>query len=165
MLLQYNPNNWKVAYWEVVLFSHSVMPGSVSLFFTVSWSWLKLMSIELMMPSNHLILCGPLLLLLLIFPASRSFLMRWLFESGGQSIGAWASTSVLPMNIQCWFPLWWTDFLWISLQSKGLSRVFSNTVVQNHQFLCSAFIMVQLSHPYKTTGKTTALTIWTLAAK
>ena len=66
-------------------------------------------------------------------PASGSFLMSRLFASGGQSIGASASASVLPMNMQDWFPLRLT--VWISLQSKGLSRVFSNTTVQKHQFL------------------------------
>ena len=66
------------------------------------------------------------------FPASGSFPMSQFFALGGQSIGASASASVLPMNIQDWFPLRWTG--WISLQSKGLSRVFSNTTVQKHQF-------------------------------
>ena len=66
------------------------------------------------------------------FPASGSFPMSQLFTSGGQSIGVSAPASVLPMNIQDWFPLGWTG--WISLQSKGLSRVFSNTTVQKHQF-------------------------------
>ena len=66
------------------------------------------------------------------FPASRFFPMSWLFPSGGQSIRVSASASVLLMNIQDWFPLGWTG--WISLQSKTLSRVFSNTTVQNHQF-------------------------------
>ena len=66
------------------------------------------------------------------FPASESFPMNQFFTSGDQSIGVSASTSVLPMNIQDWFPLGWTG--WISLQSKGLSRVFSNTTVQKHQF-------------------------------
>ena len=66
------------------------------------------------------------------FPASGSFPMSQFFVSGGQSTGVSASASVLPMNIQDWFPLWWTG--WISLQSKGLSRVFSNTTVQKHQF-------------------------------
>ena len=88
--------------------------------------------IELMMPSNHHILCHPLLLLPSVFPATGSFQMSQLFTSGGQSIGVSASASVLPMNIQDWFPLGWTS--WISLQSKGLSRVFSNTTVQKHQF-------------------------------
>ena len=69
------------------------------------------------------------------FPASGSFLMSQLFTSGGQSIGA--SASVLPMNIQDWFPLGWTA--WISLQSKGLSRVFSNTTVQKHQSLLKTY--------------------------
>ena len=66
------------------------------------------------------------------FPASESFQMSQLFTSGGQSIGVSASASVLPMNTQDWSPLEWTG--WISLQSKGLSRVFSNTTVQKHQF-------------------------------
>ena len=66
------------------------------------------------------------------FPASGSFQMSQLFASGGQNIRVSASTSVLPMNIQDWFPLGWTG--WISLQSKGLSRVFSNTTAQKHQF-------------------------------
>ena len=65
-------------------------------------------------------------------PASGSSLVSQFYPSGGQSIGASASASVLPMNIQDWFPLGWTG--WISLQSKGLSRVFSNTTVQKHQF-------------------------------
>ena len=69
------------------------------------------------------------------FPASWSFPMSQLFTSGGQSIGVSASTSVFPMNIQDWSPLGWTD--WISLQSKGLSSVFSNTTVQKHQFYCA----------------------------
>ena len=66
------------------------------------------------------------------FLASGSFPMSQFFTAGGQSIGVSTSTSVLPMNIQDWFPLGWTG--WISLQSKGLSRVFSNTTVQKHQF-------------------------------
>ena len=65
------------------------------------------------------------------FPASGSFPMSWLFTSGGQSLRAWASASVLPMNIQGWFPLGGTGLI---LLSKGLSRVFSNTTVQKHQF-------------------------------
>ena len=69
------------------------------------------------------------------FSASGSFQMRQLFPSGGQSIGVSASTSVLPMNIQDWSPLGWTG--WISLQSKGLSRVFSSTIVQKHQLFVS----------------------------
>ena len=72
---------------------------------------------------------------LLTFPASGSFQMSQLFISGGQSIGVSASTSVIPMNTQDWSPLGWTR--WISLQSKGLSRVFYNTTVQKHQFFCA----------------------------
>ena len=72
------------------------------------------------------------------FPASGSFQMSQLFASGGQSIGVSASASVLPMNIQNWSPLEWTS--WISLQSKGLSRIFSNTTVQKHQFLGISFL-------------------------
>ena len=74
----------------------------------------------------------PLSSQLLTFPASESFPMSHFLASSGQSIGVSASTSVLPMNIQDWFPLGWTG--WISLQSKGLSRVLSNTTVQKHQF-------------------------------
>ena len=81
------------------------------------------------------------------FPASGSFQMSQFFTSGGQSIGVSASTSVLPMNIRYQFPLGWTG--WISLQSKGFSRIFSNTTVQKPSVLqCSAFFIVQLSHPY-----------------
>ena len=111
------------------------------------------------MPSNnHLILCHPLLLLPSIFPASGSFQMSQLFASGGQSIGVSLSTSVLPMNTQDWSPLGWTG--WISLQSKGLSRVFSNTTHSSEASILqrSAFFIVQLSHPYMTAGKTIALT-------
>ena len=99
-------------------------PGLLSI--TNSQSPPKPMSIESVMPSNHLILCRPLLLLPSIcFPASGSFPVSQLFASGGQSIGVSAATSVLPMNSQDWSPLGWTS--WISLQSEGLSRVFSNT--------------------------------------
>ena len=102
---------------------------------TNSRSLPKLMSIEAVMPSNHLILCHPLLLLPSIFPNIRVFSVSQLFSSGGQNIGVSTWTSVLPMNTKDWFPLWWTG--WISLQSKGLSRVFSNTTVQKHQFFCA----------------------------
>ena len=101
-----------------------------SLSITNSRSSLSLTSIESVMPSSHLILCCPLLLLLPIPPSIRVFPMSQLFAWGGHSIGV--SASVLPMNSQDWFPLEWTG--WISLQSKGLSRVFSNIPVQKHQF-------------------------------
>ena len=89
-------------------------------------------NIHLVMPSNRLILCCPFFSCLQTFPESGSLPMSQFFISGGQSIGVLALVSILPMNIQDWFPLGWTG--WISLQSKGLSRVFSNTTVQNHQF-------------------------------
>ena len=104
-----------------------------SLSITNSGSLLKLMSIESVMPSNNLILCRPLLLLPSVFPSIRVFFQ--LFASSGQSIGVSASASVLLMNIQDCFPLGWTG--WISLQSKDLSRVFSNSTVQKHQFFCA----------------------------
>ena len=78
------------------------------------------------------------------FSASVCFEMSWLFASGGQSIGVLASTLVLPMNIQNWFPLGWTG--WSSLQSKGLSRVFSNTTVQKHQFFGAQLSSQSNSH-------------------
>ena len=78
------------------------------------------------------------------FPASGSFQMSQLFTSGGQSIGVSASTSVFPMNTQDWFSLGWTG--WISLQSKGLSRVFSNTTVQKHQFFGAKLSLDSNSH-------------------
>ena len=102
-----------------------------SLSITNSQSLLKFTSIALVMPSNHLIPCHPLLLQPSIFPASGSFQMSQFFASGGQITGVSASTSVLPMNIQDWFPLGLTGQ--ISLQSKGLSKVFSSTTVQKHQ--------------------------------
>ena len=104
-----------------------------SLSFTISQSLLKLMPMESVMPSNHLILCHPFLLLPLTFPATGSFPMSQLFSSGGHSTGASASASVLPKNIQGWFPLGWTGL--ISLPSKGLLRVFSSTTIQKYQFL------------------------------
>ena len=122
------------------------------------------MYIKLVMPSSHLILCHPLLLLLQSFPASQSFPVSQFFTSGGQSIGVSASPSVLPMIIWGWFPLGLTG--WISLPSKGLSRVFSNTTVLKTSILWhSSFFMVQLSLPYMTAGKTIALTRWTFAGQ
>ena len=101
------------------------------------------------MPSSHLILCHPLLLPPSL-PRSGSFPKNQLFSWDGQSIGVSASASVLPMNTQDWSPLGWTG--WISLQSKGLSRVFSTTV-QKHQFFGTQLSSQSNSHPYVTTGK------------
>ena len=103
----------------------------VSLTITNSWSLLRLMSIKLVMPSNHLILFIPFFSCLQSFPASESFLRRQVFASAGQSIGASALASVLAMNIQYYFLLGWTGL--VSLLSKGLSRIFSNTTVKIHQ--------------------------------
>ena len=134
-----------------------------SLSITNFQSLLKLMSIESVMPYNNLILCHPLLLPPSIYANKRVFsnesvlLIKW-------PKGVSASASVLPLNIQDWFPLGQTG--WISLQSKGLSRVFFNTTVQKHQFFSARLsFIVQLSHPYMTTRKTIALTRQILVAK
>ena len=97
------------------------------------------------------------------FPASESFPMSQFFTSGGWNIEVSASGSVFPMNIQDWFPLGWTG--WISLQSNRLSRVFSNTTVQKHQFFGAQLSLWSSSHPYMTTRKTIALTRWTFNSK
>ena len=125
----------------VSVVSNSIVSDSVtrwiaahqaSLSITNSWSLLKLMSIESVMLSNHLILCPPLLLSPSIFPSIRVFSNESVLHARWPSIGVSASASVFSMIIQDWFPLGWTG--WISLQSKGLLSVFSNTTVQKHQF-------------------------------
>ena len=122
------------------------MPGLLSE--TNSQSLSKLMSIESVISINHLILCHTLLLLPSMFPSIRVFsnesALQWP-KSGGQSIGV--STSVLPMNTQDLSPLGRTG--WISLQSKGLSRVFSNTTVQKHQFFSTQLSSQSNSHIHK----------------
>ena len=128
-----------------------------SLSITSFWSLLKLMSNESVMPPTISSSVVPFSSSLQSFPASGSFPVSQLFTSGGQSIAVSALASVLPMNIQDGFSLGWTG--WISLQSKGLSRVF----FQHHSSKASilqrsAFFIVQLAHPYMTTGKTIALT-------
>ena len=122
----------------VQLLSHVrmfVIPGTAahqdSLSFTISWSLLKLKSIESVMPPNHPILSPSLLLLLSIFPSLRVFSNESVFASGDQNIGGLASASVLPMNIQGWFPLGLTGL--ISFLSKWPSRVYSSTIWK-HQF-------------------------------
>ena len=107
--------------------AHQPLPS-----FTISQSLLKLTSIESVMPSNHLILCHPLSSCLQSFPETGSFPMSRLLASGGQSIGASASASVLPISSQGWFPLELTGL--ISLLSKGLWRTFSSTIVWRHPF-------------------------------
>ena len=116
------------------------------------------MSIDSVMPSNHPVLCCPLLVLPFIFPSIRVFSISQLFTSSGQSIRASASSTVLPVNIQDLFPLRLTGL--ISLLSKGLSRA---SLLQHHNSKVSilwhsAVFTVQLSHQYTTTGKTIALT-------
>ena len=131
-----------------VPFSHSVRlsatpqttAGQASLSITNSRSLLKLLSTESVMPSNHLILCRPLLLLPSVFPSIR---VSQLFASGGQCFGVSASASVLPVNIQDCFPLGLTD--WISLKSKGPSRDFSSITVQRHQFFSTQPFLLFLS--------------------
>ena len=125
----------------LLLFSHVLLfatPLTVApqapLSFTISWSLFKFMSTESGMPSNHLILCCPLLLLPSSFPVSGSFPMSQLFASA-QSIGALASASLLPTNIQGLFPLGLTGLIF--LQSKGLLRVFSSTTIGKNQLFGS----------------------------
>ena len=110
------------------------------------------------MPSDHFIFST----CLQSFPASGSFQMSLLFTSGGQSIGAAALASVFPVIIQDWFPLGLTGL--ISLQSKGLSRVFSNTTVQKHHSWVFNLLYGPTLHPYLTTGKS-ALSLWTFVGK
>ena len=121
-----------------------VAAHQASLSITNSCSLLKLMSIESVMPSSHLILCHPLLLLPPIPPSFRVFSNESALTWGGLSIGVSASSSVPPMNTQDWFPLGSTT--WISLKSKRLSRVFSNTTVQKHQFFGAQFSSESNSH-------------------
>ena len=128
---------------------------------TVSRSLLKFMSIGLVMPSNHLILCHPFLLFLQSFPASGSFPMSRLFAWGSQSIGT--SASVLPMNIQLIsFRIDWFNLFSVQGTLKSLHQHHNSKA---SILWCSAFFMVQLSHPYMTTGKTITLTIRTFVSK
>ena len=115
-----------------------IIARQASLSITNSRSSLRLTSIESVMPSSPLIFCRPLLLLPPISPSIRVFSMSQLFAWGGQSTGVSALVSFLPKKSQGWSPLEWTG--WISLQSKGLSRVFSNTTVQKHQFFVLSFL-------------------------
>ena len=101
--------------------------------FTISYCLCRLMTIEPVMPSNHLILCHPLLLLPSIFPSIRVFSNESALNQVTKVLELQLQLSVLPMNIQGWFPLGWTDLM--SLLSKGLSRVFSSTTIWKHQFL------------------------------
>ena len=140
--------------------AHQAPPSS-----NISQSLLKFMSLSQWCYLTSSSSAAPFSFCLQSVPASGSFPMSWLFVSRGQSIGASASASVLPMNIQGWFPLGLTGFL--SLKSKGLTL---KSLIQHHSSKAlilrhSAFLMVKLSHPYMTTGKTTALTIQTFVGK
>ena len=126
-----------------------------SLSITNSQSFLKFMSIVSVMPSNYLIFCHPLLLPS-IFPSIKVFPNESSLHSSGQSFGTSTLASVLPVNIKDWSPLGWTG--WISLQSKRLSRVFSNTTVQKHQLFGTQFLYSPTLIPNMTTGKSMALT-------
>ena len=117
-----------------------------SLSITNSRSLLKLMSIESVMPSSHLILCRPLLLLPPIPPSIRVFSNESVLYTRRQKYWSFRFNISFPMNIQDWFPLGWIG--WISLQSKGLSRVFSNTTVQKHQFFSTQLSLQSNSHMY-----------------
>ena len=145
----------------LLLFSHSVMSNSLQphrLFFTISWSLLKLRSIELMMPFNHLIFCHPLFLLPSIFPSIRDFynesavLTRW--------PKYWDfSFSISPSNdIKGWLPLGLTGL--ISLPSKGLWGVFSSTTVWRLRVFIALPSLQSSPHNCLTVGKTLVLTIW-----
>ena len=127
----------------------------------ISQSLLKFMSIELVILSNHLILCRPLLLPS-VFPSIRVFSNESALPIRGPKYWSF-STSILPMNIQDWFPLGLMD--WISLQSKGLKDLLQHDSLKASILQRSAFFMVQLSHPYMTTGKTIALTMQTFVGK
>ena len=141
-LLELMNFSWVQSFSHVQLF---VTPWTAarqaSLSITNSWSLLKLMSIESWCHPTISSSVFPFSSCPQSFLASGSFQMSLFFASGGQSIGVSASASVLLMNIQDWFPVGLTG--WISLQSKGLSRVFSNTTVQKHQFFGA-----QLIHDY-----------------
>ena len=129
-----------------------------SLSITNSWSLLKLTSNESVMPFNHLILCQPLLLLTSIFPSIRVFSSESVLPIRWTKYWSF-SFSISPSNKYSGLISFRTDPLgWISLQFKGLSRVFSNTTVQRHQFFRAQLSLVQFSHPCTTNGKTIALT-------
>ena len=127
-----------------ILFKYPIAARQASLSITNSRSSLRLTSIESVMPSSYLILCRPLLLLPQSLPASETFPVSQLFAWGGQSTGVSASASFPTKISQGWYPSEWTG--WISLQSKGLSRVFSKTTVQKQQFFSAQLSSQSNSH-------------------
>ena len=120
--------------------------------FTISWSLLKLMSTVSVMPSNHLILCCPLLLLLSIFPSIRVFsIMSWLFTSGGQGIGSF-NFSISPSNECSGFLSFRIDSFDLLAMQETLKNLLQHDSLKASILSCSPFFMVQLSYPYMTTG-------------
>ena len=137
--------------------------GQASLSCIISWSLLKLTSIEWMKPSNHLIMCCPFSSCSQSFPSSESFPMSQLFRSGGQVLEL--QISIIPSNDYSElisFRIDWFDFL--AVQGILKSLLYHNNSKAS-MLRCSTFIMVQLSHPCVTTGKTIGLTIWTFISK
>ena len=130
----------------------------VSLSFTVAWNLFKFMSTESVMPSNHPIICCSFSSCLQALPAAGSFPVSQLFTTDSQSIGVSASALVLPMNIQGWLVL-------ISCCPRDCQESSPAQQFKSINSWCSAFFMVQLSHPYMTTGKTIALTRQTFVSK
>ena len=152
----------EVLYTYCLIYPQLKLVLSLTLFYEIYRSLLKLMSIELVMPSNHIFLCCPFLLLPSIFLSIRVFSNELALRIRYQIIGDLAP--IFPMNIQDWFPLGLTGLS--SSKSKGLSRVFSSTTIWKHQFLGPlAFFIVHLSPPYMTTGKTIAWTVHTFVGK
>ena len=140
-----------------------IAASQASLSITNSWSSPKLMSLELVMPSSNLILCRPLLLLPTIPPSIRVFSNETTLRMRWTKYWSYSFSISIPKNIKDWSPLEWTG--WISLQFKGLSRVFSNTIVQKYKFFGTQLSSQSNSHPYTTTGKTIALTRQTFVGK
>ena len=155
---------------QVLLFSRSVMSDSVtpwtaackaSLSFTVSQNLLKLMPIDLVMPSNYLNLCRPFLLLWSVFP-TITLPVSWLFASAGQGIKSF-SFSISPSNEYSGLISFRID--WFDLAVQRITRVFFITTFQKHQFFSTQALIGQLSQPYMSTGKTITLTVWTFVSK
>ena len=135
-----------------------------SLSITNSWSLLKLMSAESVMPSNHLILYRPLLLLPSIFPKFRIFSNESVLCIRWPKHRSFSFSIILPMNIQDWFPLGWTG-VGSPCSPRDSQESSPTSQFKSINSWCSAFFIVQLSHPYMTTGKTIALTRWTFVGK
>ena len=156
---------WK---WKSVQFSHSVVSDSLrhqaSLSITNSHSLLKLTSIELVMPSNHLILCHPLLLLPSVFPSIRVFSKESVLHIRWPRYWSF-SFNISPSNEYSGLISFRMDWLDLLADQGTLKSLFQHHSSKVSVHWCSAFFIVQLSHPYMTTGKTIALTRWTFVGK